>query len=112
MPLTVVPGPTITAASSLSSAIDLSAGTLARIFYPRVWTPAVLTFQVSADGADFFDLYDVFGKEVSITVVPGACIRISFDWTIILQFVKFRSGSRDFPVDQPTQCDFSVALYS
>ena len=50
---------TIPAGQSLSSAVACTSR-IAQIFMPTDdWTTAPLTFQVSLDGLDFFDLYDI-----------------------------------------------------
>jgi hypothetical protein len=66
---------------------------------PAAWTAASLTFQGSADGTTYGDLYDA-GTEMS--TAAGASRVIHLDWTkfVGLRFLKIRSGTTGVPVNQ------------
>ena len=98
MALITLTGPIIAASGSLSSGLDCTGGSIVRIAMPDVWTPANLTFQVSTTGSDWTDLFDDDGREVTLTVRPGGSVLASNNTNLrALAFVKFRSGSREFP---------------
>ena len=90
----------IASGASLSTAVDLGDLRLVRIATPAAWTAAVLTFQVSYDGATWADLYDESGNEVSYTLVAGKSMRLPItDW-LGVRHVKLRSGTSAAPVNQ------------
>lgn len=110
MALTVLNGPVIEEGESLSDGIDVSGGPLVRITMPAGWTPANLTFQISSDGNGYNDIYDVHGKPITVNVVPGSAVRVPIEWSTMLGFLKLRSGTRDFPVEQEERREFAVAI--
>jgi len=111
MALTIVNGPTISAGESLSSdGADCSAGNIVRITVPQEFTPANLTFQVSSDGNFYNDLYTSDGKEVTVVAKPSTGIIISELWAKSINFIKFRSGTKAYPVQQKVDCLFAIAV--
>ena len=111
MPLTIVDGPTIKLNESLSDGVDCSAGTIVRITVPQEFTPANLTFQVSSDGNLYNDLFGSKGDEITVVAKPNTGIVVPEAWTKSINFIKFRSGSRDHPVKQTKDdCKFAIAV--
>jgi hypothetical protein len=111
MPLSIVDGPTIQLNESLSDGVDCSAGTIVRITVPQEFTPSNLTFQVSSDGNLYNDLFDSRGGEITVAAKPNTGIIVSEAWTKSINFIKFRSGSRDHPVKQTRDnCKFAIAV--
>jgi len=110
MSLTIVDGPTILLNESLSDGADCSAGTIVRITVPQEFTPANMTFQSSSDGNLYNDLFDANGAEITMVAKPNTTIIIAAPWARSLGWLKFRSGSRDFPVVQTTDCKFGIAV--
>jgi hypothetical protein len=112
MALVVLNGPIIQAGNALSDGLDCSSGRLVRITMPATWTPANLSFAISSDGVFYNDLFHVDGTEVSIPVVPGSAVIVAHLGSILdaIMFLKVRSGTRLFPIVQPTQRAFAVAL--
>lgn len=110
MALTIVDGPTIAAGESLSDGADCSAGTIVRITVPQEFTEANLTFQVSSDGNFYNDLFTAVGEEVTVVANPATGIIVHEAWTRSIAFIKFRSGSRDHPVEQEVDCRFAIAV--
>lgn len=91
---------TITNGTSLSNAALLQKYRLVGILMPATWTAAAMTFQVSVDGTNFFDLYDSSGAEVSYTVVQGHYVFTTpANWAGI-RFLKVRSGTGGAAVSQ------------
>jgi hypothetical protein len=105
----LVVGPIIQAGESLSDPLNISA-LMTQIYTPLEWTPALLTFQISPDqGVTFYDYVDTDNKEVMMNIRPGAVIILPVGlsaWNNTR--IKFRSGTRDFPVVQEAQRTFSV----
>ena len=111
MPLTVLNGPIIQAGESLSNSVDCTAGTIVRLTMPASWGGGNITFAISSDDGGYNDLFDPDGREFTMVVTPGAAIPIVFDGlTRCAAFLKIRSGTRDHPIVQDQQRDFSVAL--
>jgi hypothetical protein len=112
MALIVLNGPIFQQNTWLSDPVDCTDGSLVRITMPAYWTPANLTFQLSTDGQLYNDLLDMNGQEIMIPVVPGTTIVIptSSPFLRAIQFFKFRSGSRLFPVMQTARREFRVAI--
>jgi hypothetical protein len=100
MALTIVDGPTIPLNESLSDGADCSAGTIVRITVPQEFTKANLTFQSSSDGNLYNDLYDASGNEITMVANPDTTIIVAAPWARSLGWLKFRSGTRDAPVQQ------------
>lgn len=110
MPLTIIDGPIIAAGESLSDGADCSSGSIVRITVPQEFTSANLTFQVSSDGNLYNDLFNARGDEITVVAEPNTGIVVSEMWTRSVAFIKFRSGSRDHPVEQKVDCRFAVAV--
>ncbi|KYK50069.1 hypothetical protein A1D31_22415 [Bradyrhizobium liaoningense] len=112
MTLQIIDGPAFQPGESLSSGVDVSAGTIVRITTPGAWTPANLTFQISTDDASGYnDLYTAQGEEVTVVCKGGnSAILIAEPWTKAINFIKFRSGSRNYPVPQTEGRLFAIAI--
>lgn len=91
---------TIAAASSLSPAIDLTTKRLAGIIIPASWTTANLTLQASADGTNWFNVYDALGTEYTITAAASLAIIVPLTDMIGFRYLKIRSGTSGTPVNQ------------
>jgi hypothetical protein len=110
MPLTIIDGPTIAAGESLSDGADCSSGEIMRITVPQEFTPANLTFQVSSDGNFYNDLFSSNGEEITVVAKPSTGIVVPEAWTKSINFIKFRSGTRGYPVEQKVDCKFAIAV--
>jgi hypothetical protein len=87
---------------SLSGAVDLGNYRLFGIqMDPTAWTAAALTFMVSVDGVNYFDLYDDTGTEQNWTVSAQKFVQVSqpAKW-LGIRYVKVRSGTSGSPVNQ------------
>ena len=94
MPVSIANG------ASLSAAVIPYGGLPAVIEMPAAWDAANLTFQTSGDGTNFFNLYDEFGTEVTVTASTSRRIRLDpTQWAGIYQ-IKVRSGTAGTPVNQ------------
>jgi hypothetical protein len=104
---------TIAAGASLSGAVDCQLGRVRGLVLPAVWDTAALTFQVSADGVTYKNLYDNGGTEVNFTVAAGRAVGIDHDKSAILgewRYLKIRSGTSGTPVNQTAEAIITVWL--
>lgn len=92
---------TIAPGTSLSDVITLSKANVIAIQIPSVWTSASITFSVSADGVNFFDLYDQAGNEFTIPAAAGRYFG-GIDVLVMgsFNYMRVRSGTSASPVNQ------------
>lgn len=109
MAMVVLVGPTIAAGENLSNALNVNSGGVYRIVMPNVWESAVITFQLSYDGNEFYNVYDRTGVEVSMRCEPQSVVPIG-EYLFYIHSVKIRSGTRREPVVQPLAAVFKVIL--
>lgn len=90
---------TILSGASLSDAQDLQGCRLTGLRMPALWTAASLTFQVSEDGTNYLNLYNLNGE---VTYPTGASYGVSFNAEDFLswRYVKVRSGTSGGAVAQ------------
>ena len=113
MPITLLTGPTILAGQSLSDAIDITSSqgkSISGVIVPDDWTPALLSFQLSQDGSKYADLYSIAGFELSLNITPGTRLVFDTTWSLAAGFIKFRSGSRGYPVIQTADRIFGTVI--
>lgn len=91
---------TIASGAAISSAIDLGVERAHRLAFPAAWTAAVVTFQTSADGATFNDLYDQFGEITLGTAAASRSILMPQEAFFGVRYLKVRSGTSASPVNQ------------
>ena len=92
---------TIANGASLSGTVDLGTNRLFAIVMPASWTTAGLTFRVSADGTNFFDLYDDAGTEVTFVAAASRVIQNSNPGRWLgFRYLQIRSGTSGTPVNQ------------
>lgn len=104
---------TIAAGASLSGAIDLATMRLSGIVVPAAWTTANLTFQASADGATFNDLYDALGGEYTVQVGgPARHLQLPLADFLGLRWLKLRSGTAAAAVNQAGGRTLGLVLIS
>ena len=79
----------------------LDAGyTPSRILLPDAWTAASITFQVSADGTNFRDLYDENGNEIIYPAAANRAVIVNEPDMKRHNYLKIRSGTSSTPVNQ------------
>lgn len=100
----------IASGAALTGAVDLGAQRLHRIVIPAAWTAAAISFQSSADGTTFADLYDVNGEVVLPVASVGASRAVIVDPAAFLgiRYLKLRSGTGASPVNQAAQRDLTL----
>jgi len=91
---------TIANGASLSGAVDISGTTLVAYIMPSSWTAADITFEVSADGVNFYNLYDQFDNEVINHVDASRFVAVIPSEFASIRYIKFRSGTSSSAVNQ------------
>lgn len=92
---------TIPAAGSITAApIGVDNVCLVGIVMPAGWTAAALTFQGSADGSAFANMYDNNGAEVTIQAAASRYIVVPPLSLVGLKSINVRSGTSGTPVTQ------------
>ena len=92
---------TIPAGQSVSTPLDLTSLAVTMMIAPAEWTPANITFLVSIDGVNFFDLADAAsGVEISRAIQPSTAVKVDQSYTRYANHLKVRSGPRDHPIAQ------------
>ena len=102
-----MPSATIANGAALSGAVDLGSvipgNEIVGLVMPIAWTAAAMTFQGSADGTNFYDLYNDAGTELNFTVGASQAIGLRQDARAILgrwRHIKVRSGTTGTPMNQ------------
>lgn len=90
----------IASGAALSGAIDLGEGRAVFVQLPAAWTAANLSFQVSADGVTWADLYDRDGQEYVAQAAAGRAILLPITDFVGIRHLKIRSGAAAAPVNQ------------
>ncbi|SHF52013.1 hypothetical protein SAMN02745157_2287 [Kaistia soli DSM 19436] len=98
----------IAAAGTLSGAVDLGLYRLCRIVMPASWTAAVLTFQTSPDGTNWYDLYDAGGSEYTVQAGAGRGIVVPLSDFLGTRYLKIRSGTSGAAVAQSGGASFTL----
>jgi len=92
---------TISSGTSLSPAVDLGPNRTFAVIMPASWTSANLTFQGSADGINYANVYDDTGTEVTVTAAASQYIVVSSPAKLLgIRWIKVRSGTNASPVNQ------------
>ena len=94
---------TIANGTSLSSALDLHGCRFVAIAMSAAWTAASLTFQGSADGTTYYNVYDDAGNELSMTVSNQRYVvfdSATKDNLSGIRWIKVRSGAAAAAVNQ------------
>jgi hypothetical protein len=91
---------TIANGASLSDALTLNGKQIAIIEMPAAWTAAVLSFQGSNDGTNYFNIFDDNGNEVIVFVDASQRIRVDLGSLSQHKYIKLRSGTSVTPVTQ------------
>ncbi len=100
---------TIANGQSLSAAINMyDIGALSAIHMPAAWTAADLTFQASADGVTYNNLYNDSGGEYTVTAAAARAIVVNLADFLGIKFLKIRSGTSAVPVAQGADRSLSL----
>lgn len=92
---------TIADSASLSGAsIDLGGYGLVGLMTPSGWSTQAITFQVSQDGSNWFNLYDKDGEVVLASVPASAYVALNPATFYGARYVKVRSGTSGSAANQ------------
>lgn len=100
---------TIANTASLSGAVDLGVYRLCGIETPSAIDSATaITFQASADGATWVNIYDATGAEKSITVSTSRRIILTPADFYGVRFIKVRLGTAASPTTATASRDITL----
>lgn len=92
---------TIAANASLSNpSTPLNGYRVVGILTDAAWDAAKITFQVSLDGINWFNLYDADGEVVVSSITGAAAISMELNALFGWQYVRVRSGIAATAVNQ------------
>ena len=98
-------------ADGLSDVVDLLGGVLVAIQMPATWVAADLTFQVSLDGVNFANLYDIDGNEIVVSAAASRVIGLTdVERWLSGGKIKIRSGTSGTPVNQTAERKLKLAV--
>src|SRR5215468_5410378 len=92
---------TIRKGESLSDPVNTGNLTPTMLYMPPGWTGKdAISFQVSADGARWCDLFTSGGIEVVRETVRGTAIIVESNFASAILWLKIRAGTREKPIPQ------------
>jgi hypothetical protein len=97
--------------TSITAALDCLGVMPVGIFLPAAWTAAVMTFQVSPDNSNWYNLYDKVG-EVSYPAAASEWLALDPAQFAGVRYLKCRSGTSGTPVNQLAERSLGVVLRS
>lgn len=86
---------TIANAATTSGAIQLDERVVCGIEFPAAFTGATVGFEVSADGTNYFDLYDDAGSAISVTATVSTVSRLIPADFAMAKYLKVKSASSE-----------------
>lgn len=84
----------------MAAGVDLYGCRAVGIQMPAAWDAANLTFQGSADGTTYFNVYDKAGTEYTVTAAASRYIILNRDDMLGIRYLIIRSGTAGVPVNQ------------
>jgi hypothetical protein len=106
--LNVLQGPTIDAGTAESNVLGVGTDFVVGLIAPDDWTPAVVSVMLSPQGDNYYDVFDITGRELVFNITPGAMIQINPDSLLPAAYLRLRSGTRDKPVNQTAMRRFQT----
>jgi hypothetical protein len=109
---------TIAAGEAISSGVDCTGSSLVRILMPSAWDAAPLSFLMSSDHVNYYDLYHVQVatgifqpyEVVCPMVVPNSAYAMPASTGIALAWIQLRSGTQSLPVALQADRTFQIVL--
>lgn len=103
---------TIPAGEALSNPINCAGFQIVGVMVPEEWDPARLSFQVSPNNNDYYDLFWSDNTEAAINVTPGTWVQfdkppVKFPSNTTM-WVRARSGTR--ALEKPQSDDVTLTL--
>lgn len=106
MPVSV----TIDSGTSITAAINLGGRIPVGIIMPAAWTAANITFQASADGSSFADIYDASGEYALTNAAADRYLDLDSNVFFGPLHLKVRSGTTGTPVNQGAERVLTLLL--
>lgn len=113
---TIASGSSLTSAVRIGGGVDQAGNTtpdsfhLFAIIFPSAWTAANATFQISADGTTFVDLYDADGTETIAQADASRAVHLDPAIFSAVPYLKIRSGTSGTPVNQAADRVLTLVL--
>ena len=102
---------TIPAGQSISNSVNLTlTGSVLVVLSPLAWTPANISFLVSADDVTYCDLYTAEGVEMIKSMGPHRATIVDPAVTAGAIYLKLRSGPVANPVIQTADRVFTLIV--
>ena len=99
--------------TGISNVIDITtAKAVVGLIMPPDWTPAIVTVEGSANGTDFYMMYERGGVRLSFNVPPGTMSAINPDRFRCCKAFRLLSGDRSILVPQDAPREFGVVIES
>jgi hypothetical protein len=101
--------------TGISNALDISTvANVVGIIMPTDWTPAIVTIEGSANGTDFYPIYDgMAATDLRFNVGPGTMVAINPNRLRCCMAIRLRSGSHDKPpIPQGVPREFGIIVES
>lgn len=98
--------------TGVSNIVDLSSvAAVVGLIMPTDWTPAIVSVEGSANGTDFYPMYDGMAPTMlSFTVPPGTIIGIRPDRLRCCKAIRLLSGMRSNLVPQEVPREFGLVV--
>lgn len=108
----VLPTVVIAAGEALSGGIQLGGLRLCGIILPSGWDAAGITFQGSADGTTYANLYDKTAEVFVAPITGAAFVALDPATFAAVPYVKIRSGTSASAVNQVDSVTLTLVLRS
>jgi len=98
--------------TGISNAVDIStAKAVVGLIMPPDWTPAIITIEGSADGANFYTMYDGMNStRLQFNVPPGTIIALNPDRLRCCKALRLISGDRYNLIPQGEAREFGLVV--
>ena len=98
--------------TGISNVVDIStAKAVVGLIMPSAWTPAVVTLEGSADGANFYTMYEGRNSNrISFNVPPNMFVAVSPDLLRCCKAIRLISGTREVLVPQGEAREFGLVI--
>ena len=98
--------------TGISNIVDISTATaVVGLIMPAEWTPAIITIEGSANGVDFFTMYE--GRNSSrlqFSVPPGTIVALNPNSVRCCKAIRLISGDRSKLVPQVDPREFGLVV--
>ena len=99
--------------TGISNALDISlVSAVVGIIMPTDWTPAAVAIEGSANGTDFYTIYDsTAATELRFNVGPGTMVAVNPNRLRCCMAIRLRSGGHDKPpIPQGVPREFGIVV--